>query len=293
MRTRTDCCRTSILIAVCTSDRPREVERLISALHRVAAPDSVVRVAIFDNGREPLERLPDSVGVWPLERVRVPDAGLSNVRNAALDFRTPGEHLVFIDDDEVPSPEWLSALEQGSRLHPSSIIAGPVLRVDPSGSMIPWPGKARREGLALETAGFGNVLIPSSFLDASTLRFDQRLNLSGGEDTCFSIRARKEGIAIRWSCSAICTEIRPPARDGASQRLRRTYVQAAVYSYVMRRHPPAFLRRLGVGMACLLAGPIALLGGVRPSVSTAEAADILATGAGAMVGLCCRRPPKR
>ncbi|MEI4473686.1 glycosyltransferase family 2 protein [Frigidibacter sp. MR17.24] len=94
-------------IAVCTRDRPEDLERCIAAL--LALPDDGQEIIIVDNAPR-TEATRDLVARFPQIRyLREPRPGLDVARNRALsEART--ELVAFTDDDAAPDPMWLRAL---------------------------------------------------------------------------------------------------------------------------------------------------------------------------------------
>lgn len=94
-------------VAVCTRDRPEQIEACLAALTRLEpAPD---RVLVVDNAprvpcREVVERYGFDYAVEPLP-------GLDNARNRAIAL-CGTEIVAFTDDDCRPIPGWLACLDR-------------------------------------------------------------------------------------------------------------------------------------------------------------------------------------
>ena len=124
----------SISVAICTRERPQQLERLLASLNRqTRAPEEVL---VIDNA-------PVTTRTEQLIRERFhacryltePVQGLDFARNRALkECRT--NFIAFIDDDAVAAPEWVEATARV--FAESSNIAACMGRVD---------------ALSLETAG--------------------------------------------------------------------------------------------------------------------------------------------
>ena len=91
----------SLSVVVCTHDRPRELERCLTAL---AALEDEVEVVVVDSAsRRPVQPLVERFG--GVRYVRVDEPGLSRARNAGL--AATGRPLVaFLDDDTEPAADW-------------------------------------------------------------------------------------------------------------------------------------------------------------------------------------------
>jgi len=101
--------RPSLTVAVCTRDRPEDLERCLAALERL--PDDGQEVLVIDScSRGQETRL--VVGRHPGFRyIRERRPGLDIARNRAL-VEARGEIVAFTDDDAAPDPEWLRALAE-------------------------------------------------------------------------------------------------------------------------------------------------------------------------------------
>ncbi|MGQ0639844.1 MAG: glycosyltransferase [Gemmatimonadaceae bacterium] len=93
-------------VAVCTRDRPEDLERCLTAIRRL--PDDGQEILVIDSASktDATARICETRGV---RCVREDVPGLDRARNRALrEARTP--IVAFTDDDAVPDPGWLRAL---------------------------------------------------------------------------------------------------------------------------------------------------------------------------------------
>jgi GT2 family glycosyltransferase len=93
----------SVSVVVCTMDRPDALARCLDALRQCSPPPA--QIVVVDQSARPAA--PDGV-----EYVHMAERGVSRGRNRGA---RAAEHelLAFTDDDCVPSPEWIGALERG------------------------------------------------------------------------------------------------------------------------------------------------------------------------------------
>lgn len=218
-----------LTIAIPTFRRPDRLRLLLDALPaRLAeAPDAVIDVLVVDNdpngSGEPAARGTD----LDLRYVRETTPGIAAVRNRALDECAGTDLIAFIDDDEVPRPQWLSSLVSTWRAHSSTAVMGRVISmfdddVDPwvvaTGTFTRTP---RPTGTPLEVAAAGNLLLDVAQVRHLGVRFDESLGLGGGEDTLFSRQLVGRGGTIVY-CAESETEDYVVAerltRDWAKQR---------------------------------------------------------------------------
>ena len=156
--------------------------------------------------------------------VHEPEPGIVAGRNRALSQAHGSEALIFIDDDEIPSPGWLKALVSTWRAQGCAAVTGPTpptFEVDPSpwvtasGAFDSWEAD---DGAQVRSADTGNLLLDLAVVERLGLRFDPRYGLTGGEDSLFTRQLTRAGGVIRFAAGAVVTKRVPAARA------RRTWV---------------------------------------------------------------------
>ena len=156
--------------------------------------------------------------------VHEPEPGIVAGRNRALSQAHGSEALIFIDDDEIPSPGWLKALVSTWRAQGCAAVTGPTpptFEVDPSpwvtasGAFDSWEAD---DGAQVRSADTGNLLLDLAVVEGLGLRFDPRYGLTGGEDSLFTRQLTRAGGVIRFAAGAVVTKRVPAARA------RRTWV---------------------------------------------------------------------
>ena len=156
--------------------------------------------------------------------VHEPEPGIVAGRNRALSQAHGSDALIFIDDDEIPSPGWLKALVSTWRAQGCAAVTGPTppaFEVDPSawvtasGAFDSWEAA---DGAQVRSADTGNLLLDLAVVEDLGLRFDPRYGLTGGEDSLFTRQLSRAGGVIRFAAGAVVTKRVPAARA------RRTWV---------------------------------------------------------------------
>jgi hypothetical protein len=215
------------VVAVLTYRRVGLLPPLLGELVAQAADlERPAAVLVVDNDPEAGAR--ETVQEWSDRGVRYvhePRPGISAARNRALDESADADVLVFIDDDELPSPGWLSHLARAWRAWGCAAVAGPV---PPrfGGPVDPWVAGSgvfdrpqRPTGMRLQGAGAGNLLLDLRQVRSLGVRFDEATGLTGGEDTLFTHELVHRGAEIRWCAEAEAVESVP------EQRLTRAWVR--------------------------------------------------------------------
>lgn len=170
-----------------------------------------------------------------------PNRGYANVRNRAVDATPEDFHLIFLDDDEIPTTTWFEALVTSHRSFPADVIFGPVLP-EPMVETISYRDKFKsqfeslHDGATAKQAGAGNMLIPSYLLDNELVRFDPFFNESGSEDTDLCFKLRKKGVKIRYSKNAQIFELQNRERLTPEYINFRKLKDICNYSLVIRRN---------------------------------------------------------
>lgn len=227
--------RDSILVAVLTFRRPCELEAFLEGYAAIASPpDADVALLVVDNdargsGRATVDAYRDRIR--NLQYVIEPRVGIPVARNRALDeaLASGADALCFIDDDEVPEPDWLVNLVGAWRRSGADLVGGPVGVSPVPPTATPWQrfinaslvSRSRRKyaGTAKAAASDGHYTIVTNnwlcdlrWLASSGLRFDERLLLTGGSDTAFCRTATAAGCRRAWAADAIVHETIPPDR---------------------------------------------------------------------------------
>lgn len=226
---------TSLAIAIPTFRRPDLLGTLLDALpERIAElPDDVqvIAVIVVDNDPDESARVAAAAHpALPIRYVAEHTPGIAAVRNRAMDEAADVRLLAFIDDDEVPQPEWLSALVQCHRRYDTAAVMGRVISDLPE-DLDPWLAatgtfrrKVRSTGEYVEVAAAGNLLLDLGRVRLTGVRFDESLGLAGGEDSLFSMELVRAGGSIVWCGESIAIDRVVP------QRLTRAWARTRAFN---------------------------------------------------------------
>jgi succinoglycan biosynthesis protein ExoM len=272
-----------LVVGVITFRRPEGLTALLDGLAglRFEAPAPELSVVVVDNdpagsaqgvcdAATASGRLPGS-----LHYVRESRRGLSFARNRAVGTALDqgADYLAFVDDDEVPNPDWLEELLRVARGYGADVVAGRVIRrfereppewVSRGGFFV---DRRLPTGTPVQIASTSNVLVSSRVLTAMNQLFDARFALTGGEDTHFFLRVSAAGYRLVWADDAVVEELVPPERARLGWVLRRAYRVANTWSLCERELSPTpgmlgarvakAIARLGLGAGLLIRGAIA------------------------------------
>ncbi|MGY3317952.1 succinoglycan biosynthesis protein ExoM [Arthrobacter sp. TE12231] len=189
-------------------------------------------VLVIDNdpaasARPIVEQLAGALPPGLVRYVHEPKPGIAAARNRALREAASSALLVFIDDDEVPSEQWLEQLVGLQRSTGAAAVVGPVIS-EYEHEPEPWIEAGnffhRRRlatGTRLDVAATNNLLVDLRQVRALRLSFDERFGLSGGSDTLFTRQLVQRGGAMLWCDEAVVVDRVPSSRLTRSWVLRR------------------------------------------------------------------------
>jgi succinoglycan biosynthesis protein ExoM len=230
-------------ICICTFHRPAVIEALRSLSQQEACDGTRVRVIVADNAADTVarEHIEGAARALNLDctYVHAPARNISIARNACLDAST-AEWLAFLDDDEIASPIWLSALLREAACGHWDAVLGPVQAVY-SEAAPAWVRAGNFHSTRpvfvrgrIETGYTGNVLIRRSVIAREGLRFRTELGRTGGEDEDFFNRLRDAGGRIGFAQGALAYEAIPVQRATLQWLLRRNFRAGQTYGARLR-----------------------------------------------------------
>lgn len=274
-----------ISVCVCTYQRAHLLARLLDSLARQHCGGLVIEIVIVDNDADASAasvvsdfsiRHPGLAIKYVIEAQQ----GISFARNRSV-ASACGSLVAFIDDDEEAAPDWLANLHRCYKQSGATAVFGPVLPQFPAGSsgwatrssLFHRPRHVTGSLIGCDEARTGNALIAADWLRRrGTTPFLESLALSGGEDHEFFKWVEAAGGSFAWANDACVSELVPVERQRIGFILERRLRTSSVYwrsAYADGARRPgveAIKGGLG-GIACLLAGLVALPAGLGCAVS--------------------------
>lgn len=224
-----------VSICICTFRRPAGLRRLLASLARLDAATPPREIIVVDNDAaasgEPSVRAARAEGL-EVHYVVEPQRGIARARNRSV-APARGEFVAFIDDDEEADPLWLARLYDGVTGRGADGGIGPVLPVFPpctpawliDGGFFDRPRPPTGTVLMNRQCRTGNALVRRNLLAALPGPFEERLALTGGEDTfLFHRLVAVDGRRIVAVDDAIVREHLSPARVRVRWLLWRRFV---------------------------------------------------------------------
>ncbi|WP_086996198.1 glycosyltransferase [Rhizobium sullae] len=210
-------------IAVCTYRRS-SLSHTLASIAAIAVPEqAVLRIIVADNdveesARDAVEAIRAKI-VHQVIYLHCPAGNISIARNACLD-RATGDYLAFVDDDELVTPGWLTALLATAKQTNAAAVLGPVSArygKDAPAFMVEGDFHSTKPVFVngeIKTGYTCNLLLDrnaEAFRDRS---FDLALGRCGGEDTAFLADLHATGGKIAFADKALVIE--PVAEERAS-----------------------------------------------------------------------------
>jgi succinoglycan biosynthesis protein ExoM len=239
----------TIAICIPTYRRPLLLSKLITGILESSTDPSIikcVKIIIVDN--DALRSAEKSVSELQtknrsgvsIEYHCFPAKGLSNVRNELLKkaFLVNPHYIVFVDDDEHVSVEWLNELVKTIIQNKADLVMGPVISLFDSyvpESISCWFDRPLYpDNNSITAIATNNLIINASTLMTSGVWFDMKFNTIGAEDSYFGLQLLKYGARGFWSSNAIVYETVPDSRANLNWLMRRYYNGANTYTYILK-----------------------------------------------------------
>jgi len=199
-------------VIIPTYNRPRQLARFLAAMEKLTAPPGSYELLLVDDG-SPQDLKPivaPHANRLPVRLLRQePNAGVAVGRNFGVQH-AQGEYVTFSDDDILPTPDWLVALEACCRRHPGCLIGGRTLNAltdnlfSTASQMIVDVAYAWHNADALEARFFAgnNITVPrTGYLELGGC--DERFGRVGAEDREFCDRWWAQGRKLVYAPEVI------------------------------------------------------------------------------------------
>jgi len=240
-----------ISVCICTFKRPELLGQLLARLENQQTNERFTySVVVVDNDRDGSARevvtALSSASPLSVTYVVEPQQNIALARNRAIG-NAKGEYIAFIDDDEFPADNWLSALLNTLTRFDVAGVLGPV---QPHFESTPpaWATKGRFFERPTHTTGYqinwelgrtGNVLFRKDILAGEEVAFRSQFD-TAGEDVDFFRRMMEKGCRFVWCNEAAVGEFVPDARCSRSYLLRRALLRGSNF----HKHPTNRLQNI-------------------------------------------------
>ena len=230
----------TIDICICTYRRT-SLEDTLRSIARQSGMQADLRVIIADNDGSPSARsLVEQIAIgfpFHITYCHAPSKNISIARNACLSAST-AQFIVFIDDDLIAAPTWISSLEKARSQTGADAIFGQVQAIYPENAPH-WLQQTKPHSIkpsfnngVLKTGYSCNVMIKGGL--AREHAFDQRFGVSGGEDTDYFYRIWKKGAHYAFAQDATVIERIAPTRLTIKWLFKRSFRSGQTYARLVK-----------------------------------------------------------
>jgi glycosyltransferase involved in cell wall biosynthesis len=227
-----------VAVCICTRARPQMLRRCLASVRaqRLDAARLRMRLIVVDNNPEPTAQavVDDLYAGEPCRSyVHCREPGIPIARNAAIEaaLRAGADYIAFIDDDEVAPEHWLASLMTALTESGADAVQGAVRRCRLDDEAVDLGG--RSAGMAWETCetlATCNVLFKARLVEPPLrLRFDERMQFTGGSDREFFMRAGKHGARMVLVHGAEVLEDVHAERQSLAYQAGRAYAAGSNY----------------------------------------------------------------
>jgi succinoglycan biosynthesis protein ExoM len=266
-----------ITIGIPTYQRPVMLEKLLNSIFACTVDTKLVadiNIVVMDNDKDRTaegtvrKMALSSPSAYSLHYFNCPLKGLANVRNEIIhqSLQLKPDYILFIDDDQFVAPEWLNEIVACVVQTKGDFVFGPVIPkfeaiVPPEiahwFSYYSFPDQSTMDFID----GGGNLIMRSQFLEEQSLRFDNRFNTLGAEDSYFGVVALKKGATIFWTKKAIAYENIPAKRSTLEWLIKRKFRGANSYTYILflEKQYGRIAKKIAINVVYLLVGLCALV----------------------------------
>jgi len=216
----------NIAIVIITYKRPDGLRKLLDGLMSqklFGTPIKALNVIVVDNdpvgSAEPIVAEFHDTEFIHFVCLHETRQGIPIARNRGMHHAIEAnDYFAFIDDDEFPTPTWISTLLTVAIAQHSDCVLGPVIPVFPegtprwiSGSRI-FEGWSHPDRSRIGEAASNNVLVRCEFIRQHHIAFDERMQVTGGSDYRFFRECIAAGMVIHWSSEGKVFEDIPRSR---------------------------------------------------------------------------------
>src|SRR6185503_14672120 len=225
-------------IQLCTYNRAALLERVLDAcFEQTADADSYEVVLVNDGSSDDTPAVIERARRRATCRFEVIDqqnSGLAKGRNAGI-ARATGERIIFIDDDVLPTPNFVEEHLRSHDAAPLAIVRGGAINVE-SFDTLP-PAKWRLKDYSGNFFWTTNVSVPLQTIRAIG-GFNDTFAEYGWEDIDVGLRLRQGGVKAVFNPKALVYHWKPrPRRGNVEKMIRQARAQARTEVQLAQIHP--------------------------------------------------------
>lgn len=222
-------------IIIPTYKRPKDIIRALKSVANQHVDGINIDIIIADNDPEASAKSTITAYIKNYKSknityTHVPNPGVSNARNGALEI-TNSRYILFLDDDMEATEHWARELISTSTAYKAAICFSPIDAIMPTckNPIYPYiqPLFSRKHqnhsGIIPVTFGTGGCLIDRELCTLPTPAFNPDMNETGGEDNVLFEYLLTQNINVAWAASASTYEHVPLHRTTSQYVWKRQF----------------------------------------------------------------------
>jgi succinoglycan biosynthesis protein ExoM len=235
----------SIAICIATYHRPEQLKQTLESLPQYFPEPYTGEIRVVDNdaGRsaEVVARAFAAKSRIPTYYCVEPEQNIALARNRAIEMGE-ADLIVFIDDDEIASRDWLDHLVIAVRQTKADVVVGPVVGIIPeeapawcsSGQWFNKPVPSDNSPMSWNGTRTSNTLVCGRWFYMHHQRFDPDYGRSGGSDVAMFKQIAKDGARIHAASEAVVYEHVELERANLIWLIKRFYRGGMVFERIRR-----------------------------------------------------------
>lgn len=225
-----------VSIIVPTFRRLSGLKAALESLNSQSAHDRVLELIVSDN--DPAASAKGDVELFkkyakfPIKYVHVPQPGVANARNRAVETAN-GQYLAFLDDDQIATENWLFELLSAMDKHNAGLVFCPThaqssVTIDYKPQCLDFFTRDIETENTAEIDKFfgcGNSLLDRSKCILPEPAFSVKTNETGGEDDLLFSTLKTQGVKIVWTGKTSALE------NVEDWRMTHKYIRIRSFAY--------------------------------------------------------------
>lgn len=236
--------KSKVSVCIPTFKRTILLKKLLESINGQLLPAGIdIEIIVVDNDSErtseaAVKEFSSQNCQYQCKYFSQPEKNISLTRNLAVK-ESSGDFILFIDDDNFATPTLIKEHLDTLQKYNADLVIGevqpyfhdltPKWLKDPSFYYSPMD----ETGTDARHLWASNTLIKASVINKFSDPFDIRFGISGGEDTFFFSKLRKEGYKLINSREAVSIEFIPPERTTHKYLFKRFFKGGN--AFVLRR----------------------------------------------------------
>ncbi len=220
-------------VCVATYKRPQLLNDLLNSLRNQNLPQNLeLEVITVDNdveksAEQTVKEFIESSGM-KIRYYTQPEKNICLTRNKAV-HESRGKYILFVDDDEIASPDWAALLVKTLEDYKADAVFGRVIPIFNEDTP-EWIKQSKLYDKKLPPTGeevsftrTSNCIVKADLIKSMEGPFDPSYGLTGGEDSHLFRRMKRKGAKYISCYEAYVTEYMPSNRTNINWLVKRSF----------------------------------------------------------------------